>query len=74
MEITFRRWLLQANPNLTRVLREVCSDAVLDDPTQMTRLADHAEDCGIQELVRAAKRANKVALARLIVERLNLSV
>ena len=72
--ITFRRWLLQANPNLTRVLREVCSDAVLDDPTQMTRLADHAEDCGIQELVRAAKRANKVALARLIVERLNLSV
>jgi len=26
--ITFRRWLLQANPDLTRVLREVCGDAV----------------------------------------------
>src|SRR5207302_8924920 len=72
--ITFRRWLLQANPDLTRVLREVCSDAVLDDPTQMIRLADHAEDPGIQERVRAAKRANKVALARLIVERLDLYV
>src|SRR5262245_25097914 len=72
--ITFRRWLLQSNPNLTRILRDVCGDAVLDDPTQMLRLADHAEDRGIQERIRAAKRANKVALARLVVERLNVSV
>src|SRR5437660_8838092 len=72
--ITFRRWLLQANPDLTRILREVCGDAVLDDPTQLVRLADHAEDRGIQQRVKAAKRANKVALARLIVERLDLSV
>src|SRR5229473_3214105 len=72
--ITFRRWLLQANPDLTRILREVCGDAVLDDPTQLVRLADHAEDRGLQERVAAAKRANKVALARLIVERLDLYV
>jgi glycogen phosphorylase len=72
--ITFRRWLLQANPDLARILREVCSDAVLDDPSQMVRLANHAEDRGIQERVRAAKRTNKVALARLIVERLDLYV
>jgi starch phosphorylase len=72
--ITFRRWLLQANPNLTSILREMCGDAVLDDPTQMVRLADHAEERGLQERVRAAKRANKVALARLIVERLDLYV
>jgi glycogen phosphorylase len=72
--ITFRRWLLQTNPDLTRILRDVCGDAVLDDPTQMLRLADHAEDRGIQERVGAAKRANKLALARLIAERLDLSV
>jgi starch phosphorylase len=72
--ITFRRWLLQANPDLTKLLREVCGDAVLDDPTHMVRLADHAEDRGMQERIRAGKRANKVALARLIVERLDLSV
>ena len=72
--ITFRRWLLQSNPNLTKTLREVCGDAVLDDPTQMLQLAHHAEDRGIQERIRAAKRANKVALARLIVERVNVSV
>jgi glycogen phosphorylase len=72
--ITFRRWLLQANPALTRVLCEVCGDAVLDDFTQIVRLADHADDHGIQEQVRAAKHANKVALARLLVERLHLPV
>src|SRR5262249_32956996 len=64
--IPCRRWLRQANPDLTRILREVCGDAVLDDPTQMVHLADHAEDRGIQDRIRAGKRANKVALARLI--------
>src|SRR5437660_2007631 len=72
--ITFRRWLLQANPDLTLVLRDLCGDAVLDDPTQMSRLADYAEDQGAQQRIRAAKRANKVALARLIIERLDLRV
>jgi len=72
--ITFRRWLLQANPDLTLVLRDLCGDAVLDDPTQMSRLADYAEDQGAQQRIRAAKRANKVALARLIIERLDLHV
>src|SRR5262245_47701002 len=72
--ITFRRWLLQSNPGLTRILREVCGEALLDDLTQMARLADHAEDRGIQLRIIAAKRANKVALARLIVERLDVSV
>src|SRR5438093_1487660 len=72
--ITFRRWLLQANPDLTLVLRDLCGDAVLDDPTQMSRLADYAEDQGAQQRIRSAKRANKVALARLIIERLDLRV
>ena len=31
--VTFRRWLLQANPALVKVLRDVCGDAVLDDPS-----------------------------------------
>jgi glycogen phosphorylase len=72
--ITFRRWLLQSNPNLTNILRDVCGDAVLDDPAQMVRLAEQAEDRGLQERIGAAKRANKVALARLIAERLDVSL
>jgi len=72
--ITFRRWLMQANPGLTKLLCEVCGAAVLDDQTTMVRLADHANDPSLQERFRAVKRANKVALSRLIYERLELRI
>ena len=72
--ITFRRWLMQANPGLTKVLREVCGDVVLDDTTSIARLADHADDGVLQKRLAAVKRANKVALARLINERMGVLV
>jgi glycogen phosphorylase len=68
--ITFRRWLMQANPGLTRLLREVCGEAVLDDPALMAGLADHAGDSALNARFAAAKRANKVAFSRLVGERL----
>jgi glycogen phosphorylase len=70
--ISFRRWLHQANPGLTRLLCEVCGAAVLDDPTALSRLADHADDTALQERLAAVKRANKLALARIVREHLGL--
>jgi len=72
--ITFRRWLMQANPGLTAVLREVCGDIVLDQSPALARLADHADDAALQTRLAAVKRANKVALARLINERMGVLV
>jgi starch phosphorylase len=72
--ITFRRWLMLANPKLTGLLREVCGEAVLDDPTQLSHLEARASDSGFQEAFRDAKFQNKVALARLIGERLGVTV
>jgi starch phosphorylase len=71
--ITFRRWLHQANPRLTRLLREVCGDAVLDDTVlddggALARLADHADDPAVIERLAAVKRANKTALSRFVYE------
>src|SRR6202040_1103260 len=57
-----------------RILRTVCGDEVLDDPTRMIGLADAADDRALQERVSAAKRANKVALARLIFDRAGIRV
>src|SRR5882757_7399918 len=68
--ITFRRWLLQANPELVKVLRKVCGDVVLDNPACLARLADHADDRALQKVVASAKLANKRALSRLIANRL----
>jgi starch phosphorylase len=70
--VTFRRWLFQSNPALLKVLVDVCGEAVLDDTSLISRLADHAGDPQLQERVAAAKRANKVAFARLVGDRMNL--
>jgi starch phosphorylase len=64
--ITFRRWLHQANPLLTGLLREVCGDAALDDAAALERLADHAGDAAIIARLAAVKRANKTRLARFV--------
>ena len=70
--VTFRRWLLQANPTLVRVLRDVCGEAVQDDPAMIVKLAESIDDFAVQERIAAAKRANKVMLSRLVNERLGL--
>src|SRR6516225_2361101 len=72
--ITFRRWLHQANPGLTRVLCTACGDVVLDDPAALAHLADQADDAGLQDRLAAVKRANKSALARLVRENLALHI
>jgi glycogen phosphorylase len=66
--ITFRRWLHQANPRLTRLLREICGDSVLDDNAALLRLAEHADDPAVTERLAAVKRANKTALSRFVYE------
>jgi len=70
--ITFRRWLHQANPRLTRLLREVCGDAVLDDSAELARLAEYADDAATIERLATLKRANKTALSRFVHEQMGL--
>jgi glycogen phosphorylase len=72
--ITFRRWLMLANPGLTGLLREVCGEAVLDDPALLARLEPLAGDNAFQQQFRAVKHRNKIALARLIGERLGVQI
>jgi hypothetical protein len=72
--ITFRRWLMLANPKLTGLMREVCGEAVLDDFSLFERLEAHASDNAFQQRFREVKHHNKLALARLIGERLSIKV
>src|SRR5579871_4513757 len=72
--ITFRRWLMLANPKLTNLLREVCGEAVLDDPTRLQLLEARASDNIFQAEFRKVKHHNKLALARLIGEKLGVRV
>ncbi len=72
--ITFRRWLMLANPQLTDLLRATCGDAILDDPTRLSRLEPYADDPAFQQAFRKVKHANKLALSRVITEQLGVFV
>jgi starch phosphorylase len=68
--ITFRRWLYQANPSLTDLIIRAVGPTVLDDESRLRELEPFAEDAAFRERFAAIRRANKVALGRLVAERL----
>ena len=72
--VTFRRWLHQANPNLTALLVATCGDDVLDKPEAIAQFETFAHDSGIQDEVASVRHGNKVALERLIRRELGIRV
>ena len=72
--ITFRRWLFQANPALTRLIADAIGPAFLDDATRLRDLEAYADDASFQERFAATRRDNKVALAQLVLERLEIAL
>lgn len=61
--VTPRRWLQQANPRLTGLIREAIGDGFLDETDQLANLSAHATNAAFGERVDEAKRANKVDLS-----------
>ena len=72
--ITFRRWLFEANPGLTSLLTEVAGPRFLDDVTKIDSLAKLADDTALHDRLFAVRRANKVTLSNLILERQHVSI
>jgi glycogen phosphorylase len=72
--VTFRRWLLEANPPLAGLLAQTIGPKVFDDPAHLAELEQYADDADFQQRFAAAKRANKERLARLIFERVDAKV
>ncbi|SFI26445.1 starch phosphorylase [Bosea sp. OK403] len=64
--ITPRRWLLSANPGLTKLLQDVCGPGVSDDITQIHKLAAHAGETALHERLVEIRRQNKLKLAQMI--------
>ncbi|MCW1841831.1 glycogen/starch/alpha-glucan phosphorylase [Prosthecomicrobium hirschii] len=72
--ITFRRWLYQANPGLTRLIQEACGPGVVDRTADLKALEKVADDRAFQRRVAAVRRANKIHLGRIIAEQLGVKV
>lgn len=72
--ITFRRWLMEANPGLTALLVDTLGPRVLDDPMLLQNLKNYIDDPKVDERMSRVRRTNKQALAAIIEERLGIAV
>ncbi|MER2249267.1 glycogen/starch/alpha-glucan phosphorylase [Methylorubrum podarium] len=72
--ITFRRWLHNANPELTALAVEAAGEDVLDDPTRLERLVPFADDADFRRRYAAMRKIRKQRLAQVIAERTGVTV
>jgi len=72
--ISFRRWLLEANPELTRLLTDVVGERILDDSDALVALERAADDPGFVQRYVATRHGNKQVLASRIHELVGLAV
>jgi glycogen phosphorylase len=72
--ITPRRWLINANPGLTDLLRETVGAGVVDDIERIGDFERYVEDSCAQDRFAAIKRANKDRLAEYIAEQTGVRI
>ncbi len=64
--ITHRRWCLHSNPELVKILEDICPNWVQDPETELQKLLAYADDKEIQTKFAQMKLARKRALANKI--------
>ncbi len=73
--ITFRRWLYQSNPDLTRLLTETVGEDLLDAPeTRLRALEPYAEDASFRQRFAAQRLHNKKLLATIVKQQLSIDI
>ena len=72
--VTPRRWLLQANPNLSSLISERIGEGWITDLSKLKGLEPFATDPEFVERFLTIRRANKTRLANLIKDRLGVVV
>jgi glycogen phosphorylase len=72
--ITFRRWLHQANPQLTQILTQEVGEEILDDAGALIKLERFADDTQFQERFRSQRAVAKANLAKIVAERTGVQI
>jgi len=72
--IAYRRWLCQANPELSSYLTELIGDGFKKDSTQLENLLKYADDENVLTRLSEIKRNNKVRLADYIAKANGINV
>jgi starch phosphorylase len=72
--ITHRRWLIQANPSLSKLIVEAIGPKWIKQPKELISLLKYTSDHAFLEKVAQVKHNNKQMLAKLIRERTGIVV
>ncbi len=72
--VTFRRWLIKANPHLAKLISETIGDSWIRNALELNRLEEYAKDTSFQNKLDKIKKANKVNLAKRIKDQTGLIV
>ncbi|MED5016700.1 glycogen/starch/alpha-glucan phosphorylase [Paenibacillus chibensis] len=72
--ITHRRWLMHANPELSRLISETIGTEWILNPHQLLKLEEYKDDPAFQESIMRIKRGNKLRLADYIRQKQGISV
>lgn len=72
--VTPRRWIVLANPRLTKHISSALGDGWIKDLSQLKGLEQHAGDAAFRAGWREIKRANKTDFADVIRKRCNVAV
>ena len=72
--ITFRRWLMHANPELAKLLDRTIGKEYRHDATKLEALKAHTHDLEFQEALKVIKHNNKLRLKHFLQEHQGVTV
>ena len=72
--ITFRRWLLESNPELSEYIKELIGDGFLKDPKRLEELLKYKDDNEVLTKILKIKENNKKRLCDYLNKNENISI
>ena len=72
--ITFRRWLIHSNPQLTELITSLIGDGIKKDATELEKLLDYKDNKEVLNKILSIKNTKKAELKNALMERQNVEI
>lgn len=72
--ITFRRWLIHSNPQLTELITSLIGDGFKKDATELEKLLDYKDNEEVLNKILSIKNTKKAELKNALIERQNVEI
>ena len=72
--ITFRRWLIHSNPQLTELITSLIGDGFKKDATELEKLLDYKDNKEVLNKILSIKNTKKAELKNALMERQNVEI